>query len=392
MQHPSGPAPSTANRREALHRLAAFAAASPVAFGQKAEPSPDAMVNVFDLEQVMKSRVNKTAYDYVTGGGWDEFTLRRNRSQFERILFRPRFFREVSNVDLSTSLLGLKLPMPIFVAPTGVHGQVHPQGEIATVKGAAALGALMGISTNSSFPLDKIAAAARAPLWFQLYTGPDLDGTREKVERAVDLGCKAIAVTVDAPYAAPRERDQRNQIDNTPERQAGARRRNLGEASGSQGLATRFQASLNWKFLRDLVAYAKVPVLVKGILTPEDAVLSIENGAAGVIVSNHGGRYLDGAVSTIEVLPEIVDAIGARGAVLIDGGFRRGTDILKALAIGARGVFVGRPPLWGLGAFGEAGVAKVLEILKKELAWAMALSGHASLSTIDRSLIRFDRP
>jgi len=352
------------------------------------------MLNVFDFDSVCKAKVPKPAYDYVAGGAWDEVTMRRNREAFERITFRPRFFREVDKVDVSTSLFGLKLPMPIAVAPTGTHGLIHADAEIGTVTGAGAAGALMAVSTSSSVPLEKIAGAAKAPLWFQLYTGPDEEGTRERVARAVDLGCKAIVITVDAPYNAPRERDQRNRLVRASGAESrGGRRRREGEPAeppAPYGLPMRFQARLNWTFLDKLVKWVKVPVLVKGVLTGEDAALCVRHGAAGIVVSNHGGRYLDGDPATIEVLPEIVAAAGPRTPVLIDGGFRRGTDVLKALALGARLVLVGRPPLWGLGAFGAAGVQRVLELMRNELALAMALSGRPSIAAIDRSLVRID--
>ncbi|MBI3684428.1 MAG: alpha-hydroxy-acid oxidizing protein [Acidobacteria bacterium] len=348
------------------------------------------MLNAFDFEPVFKGKTNKAAYDYVSGGSWDEVTLRRNRAAFEKITFRPRFFREVDRLDLSIDLFGQKLPMPILVAPTGTHELLHPEGELATVRGAGAAGALMVVSTSSSFPLEKIAAAAKGPLWFQLYTGPDLEATREKVEKAVDLGCKAVCVTVDTPYAAPREKDFRNRL-SRPRIDPSPRRRAVEAPPSPYGLPIRFQAQLNWGFLDQLCSWVKTPVLVKGILTPEDAALAVQHGAKGVVVSNHGGRYLDGDPATIEVLPEIVDAVGNRGVVLIDGGFRRGTDVLKALAIGAKAVLVGRPPLWGLGAFGDAGVRRVLELLRNELAWAMGLAGRVSIASLDRSLIRTDK-
>jgi 4-hydroxymandelate oxidase len=333
--------------------------------------------------------VPKPAYDYVTGGAWDEWTLKRNREGFGKITFRPRMLVGVDKLDLSTELFGTKLPMPVMVAPTGTHILVHPDAEAATARGAGAAGALMVVSTSTSVPLDKVAAAATGPLWFQLYTGPDKEATRERVERAVALGFKAICWTVDAPYDAPRERDFRNNLQRSTLRRESQRRSDMPPAP--YGLPSRFQAQLNWSFLGELAGYAKVPVLLKGILTAEDALKAVEGGASGIIVSNHGGRFLDGAPSTIEMLPEIVDAVGGKIPVLIDGGFRRGTDILKALAIGARAVLVGRPPLWGLGAFGEQGVRRVMEILRRELAWAMALAGRPTIASIDRSLVRIER-
>jgi 4-hydroxymandelate oxidase len=247
----------------------------------------------------------------------------------------------------------------------------------------------MAVSSNSSFPIEKIAAAATGPLWFQLYTASDVAATKERVLRALDAGCQAVAFTVDAPYTAPRERDVRNRLQR-PNAQEPPRRARGGEPPRPYGLDQRLLATLNWSFFDELRGWVKAPLMVKGILTPDDALLAAQHGADGVIVSNHGGRYLDGAPSTIEVLPDIVAALNGRIPVLIDSGFRRGTDILKALAVGAKAVLVGRAPLWGLGAFGEPGVKRVLEILQKELAWAMALSGRINIDSIDRSLIRIE--
>ena len=356
---------------------------------QQPERKVEDMINIFDFEPECKARVPKAAYEYVSGGSWDEWTLRRNRQAFEKFMFRPRFLVEVDKLDLSTTLFGQKLQMPILVAPTGTHAILHPDGELATARAAGAAGTAMVVSTSSSFPIEKISQVATGPLLFQLYTGPDKDGTREKVENAVAAGCKAVCLTVDAPYSAPRERDVRNRlVRNIPERTSRRRASPEPPPPNPFGLPMRFQAGLNWRFLSELCAYAKVPVLVKGILTREDALLAIEHGAAGVVISNHGGRYLDGVPATIEVLPDIVEAVKGRIPVLIDGGFRRGTDVLKALALGAKAVLVGRPPLWGLGAFGEAGAHRVLEILKRELAWAMGLSGRPTIASIDRSLIQ----
>jgi isopentenyl diphosphate isomerase/L-lactate dehydrogenase-like FMN-dependent dehydrogenase len=348
------------------------------------------MINVFDFDAVCKANTSKAAYEYVSGGGWDEWTLSRNREAFQKITFRPRFLREVDRLDLSLTLFGKQLPSPIFVAPTGTHAVVHAEGELATVRAAGAANTLMVISSSSSYPIEKIAAAATGPLWFQLYAAGDVAGTRERVERAIAAGCQAVCFTVDAPYAAPRERDFRNRLER-PDSQRPARRARGAPPPNPYGLDPRLAASLNWSFVDQLRSWVKEPVLIKGILTPEDALLAAEHGADGVVVSNHGGRYLDGDPSTIEVLSEIVDALNGKIPVLIDSGFRRGTDILKALAIGAKAVLVGRAPLWGLGAFGESGARRVLEILQRELAWAMALAGRANIASIDRSLIRIDR-
>jgi 4-hydroxymandelate oxidase len=378
-------------RRDTVRQLALWMAGSSLARPPTApETKPEDMINVFDFDPVFRAKVTKPAYDYVCGGSWDEWTMQRNHDAFHKITFRPRMLVEVDNLDLSTELFGQKLAMPILIAPTGTHSLLHPEGEVATMRGAGAAGALMTVSTSTSVPLEKVAGAAKGPWWFQLYAGPDKDGTRERVETAVGLGCKAVCWTVDAPTDAPRERDMRNHLQRDSVLVRENRRRGVTQPS-PYGLPGRFQGGLNWSYLPEMVAYAKVPVLLKGILTADDAVKAVNGGAAGLIVSNHGGRYLDGVPATIEVLPEIVDAVGGKIPVLVDGGIRRGTDVLKALAIGAKAVLVGRPPLWGLGAFGDRGVQRVMEILRRELAWAMALSGRPTIASIDRSLVRIER-
>lgn len=248
----------------------------------------------------------------------------------------------------------------------------------------------MVVSSSSSYPIEKIREAATGPLWFQLYTSADVAGTRERVLKALDAGCEAICFTVDAPYAAPRERDVRNRLQRAGTQPTARQRRGEPAPPRPYGLEPRLSAFLNWSFVDELRGWTKTPLLIKGILTPEDAVLAAEHGADGVVVSNHGGRYLDGDPATIDVLPGIVDAVGGKIPVLVDSGFRRGTDILKALALGAKAVLVGRAPLWGLGAFGEPGARRVIEILQKELAWAMALAGRPNIASIDRSLIRIE--
>jgi len=356
-------------------------------------PAIEELNNVMEFEPLARTKMLKAAYDYIAGGVDDEWSLRRNREGFQHITFRPRMLVDVSKLDLSTELFGSKIEMPILIAPTAGHQQAHPEGELATVKAAGAAKTIMVVSTNSSYPIDKIGAAATGPFWFQLYAGPDKDGTRERVERALGAGAKVICWTVDNQYNSHRERLLRDRSASGPPAQAPAqpgRRRNAPQRR-RYGLQMQFTSELTWPFLQELKAYAKVPVLVKGILTPEDAKLAVENGASGIVVSNHGARYLEFAPSTIEVLPGIVDAVQGKIPVLIDGGFRRGTDVLKALAIGAKAVLVGRPPLWGLGAFGQPGVVRVLEMLQTELALAMGLSGRPNLDSIDRSLVRIER-
>ena len=391
-------------RRDAARKLSLFLAGSPLLRGQEPAwiadrlPAMDQLNNVMEFEPVARTRILKTAYDYIAGGVDDEWTLRRNRQGFERITLRPRMLTDVSKLDLSLELFGIRTEMPILVAPTGGHQSAHPDGELGTIRGTGAAKTIMVVSTNSSYPIDKIGSAATFPFWFQLYTGPDRDTTREKVERAVAAGAKAVCLTVDGQYLSHRERLLRDRLTSMgpPSGSAAAsqqpgRRRTAQAPPNKYRLQPTFQAELTWSFVDELRGYAKVPVLIKGILTAEDAKLAIEHGAAGIVVSNHGGRYLEYAPSTIEVLPEIVNAVQGKIPVLMDGGVRRGTDVLKALAIGAKAVLIGRPPLWGLGAFGQAGVSRVLEMLQTELALAMGLSGCPNLASIDRSLIHYDK-
>ena len=390
-------------RRAAVRSLLGWIAASPLARAQRLGlPHPvedfralDEVVNVFDFEPVARTKLARDAYDYIAGGVDDEWTLRRNREAFNKIVLRPRFLTDVSRLDMSLELFGARVEMPILICPMGGHGRATPEGELATARAAGAMKTILGVSTNSSYPIDKITAAATGPIWFQLYVGPDLEGTREKVERAVAAGCKAVCYTLDLTHASQRERNLKNRIDlsRSPGIGAGAagRRRGGPAEPPAYRLPAGYMPELTWSFFDELVAYAKAPVLLKGILTAEDARLGLEHGAAGVIVSNHGGRALDTVPGTIEVLPEIVDAVGGKIPVLIDGGFRRGTDILMALGLGAKAVMVGRPMMWALAAYGQAGVQKALELLQTEVARAMGQAGRATLGSIDRSLVRVER-
>jgi len=391
-------------RREAVHKFALFLAGSPLLNAQPAteatgpDPSLEDVVNVFDLDAICKTKTTQAAYDYVSGGGWDEQTLRRNREMFKKVMLLPRHLRKVDELDLSMELFDLKLPMPICVAPTGSHGMVHPEGELATARAAGAVDALMAVSSTSSYSIDQISAAAAAPLWFQLYVQQREQETRERVDNALAAGCRAICWTVDGPYPGPRERDVRNRNAYRSQRESAdnrsGRRRSRSRGSNRPpspyGVNANPQSALDWNFLDKLKQWTSVPVLIKGVMTPEDALMAVERGADGIVVSNHGGRYMDAIPSTIEVLPEIVDVVGGRIIVVTDSGYRRGVDILKALAIGAKAVFIGRPVLWGLGAFGEAGAKKALEILRKEPAWSMGQAGRKDIASIDRSLVKID--
>ncbi len=381
-------------RRDAFRSLLAWLAGSGLARAQRQGlpyaperlPSLQELVNVFEFEPVARAKLSRPDYDYIAGGADDEWTLERNRQAFDRITLRPSYLVDVSRLDMSLDLFGQRAGMPILICPMGGHQRAHPDGELATARAAGAAKTILAVSTNSTYAIDKIAGAATGPLWFQLYAGPDVDGTREKVERAVASGCKAVCWTLDLAHAPQRERNLKNGVGlpASPSRRGALK-------NPPYRLQPQYLPELTWSYLEELASYAKVPVLLKGILTAEDARLAVERGAAGVIVSNHGGRALDTVPASIEVLPEIVEAVGAKVPVLVDGGFRRGTEILMALAMGAKAVMVGRPVMWGLGAYGQAGVERVLELLETELARAMGHSGRPTLASIDRTLVRIER-
>jgi isopentenyl diphosphate isomerase/L-lactate dehydrogenase-like FMN-dependent dehydrogenase len=340
-------------------------------------------INVSDYETLAQACMEPTAWDYCQGGSDDEVTLRANRSAFERIRLRPRMLVDVSACKLDTTVLESQVSMPILVAPMAYHCLVHAEGECATAQGAGQAGTLMMPSTFSTRSLEEIAHAASGPLWFQLYTYRDLATTEAVVRRAEAAGYRAIVLTVDLPRLGNREKDLRNNFSLT----ADVRIANFTDVELEDYIATPFTPT--WEMLDWLRTVTSLPILLKGILAAEDVELALERGAAGIIVSNHGGRQLDSALASIEALPEIVEAAGGRCEIYLDGGIRRGTDVLKALALGARAVLVGRPVLWGLAANGAEGVRHVLEILRAELELAMALSGRPTLESIDRSLVRF---
>jgi 4-hydroxymandelate oxidase len=299
---------------------------------------------------------------------------------------------DVSVRDASIDLLGVRVPSPLLVAPTALHRMAHDEGEVATARAAGACGLPMVLSSLSTCTIEAVAAATKAPLWMQIYISQDRGFTRALAQRAQAAGCKALMVTVDTPVWGVRERDIHNGF-RVPD---GLRMANLerpGQPTGHSGrgigesLGWTIDASLTWKDLERLREAVSIPVLVKGVLRGDDAARAIEHGAAGVVVSNHGGRQLDGAMATASALPEVVEAVSGRAPVIVDGGIRRGTDILRALAMGAAAVQVGRPVLWGLAVGGAEGVERVLRILMDEFSIAMALAGCPSAASIRRDLI-----
>jgi 4-hydroxymandelate oxidase len=345
-------------------------------------------INISDYAVLAQTRLDKPVWDYYFGGSEDELTLRANRAAFERIHLRPRFLVDVSTIDTRTTVLGIPVSMPILIAPTACHCMAHPDGELATVRGASAVETLMVASTVATRSLEEIAQAATGPLWFQLYVYEDRDFTASLVKRAQAAGYRALVVTVDTPHISKRERDVRNNfiLPPPPLVTANFMSKDVGKATDITHYET--SASLTWDLISWLRSLTTLPILLKGILTAEDALLAVEHGVEGIIVSNHGGRQLDGAIASIEALPEIVDAVTGRCEVYLDGGVRRGVDVLKALALGACAVLAGRPILWGLAVDGQAGVERVLKLLHGELEMAMALSGKPTLASVDRSLVK----
>ncbi|GAC1390257.1 MAG: alpha-hydroxy acid oxidase [Ktedonobacteraceae bacterium] len=339
-------------------------------------------INISEYEALAQTRLEKPVWDYYYGGSDDEITLRANRAAFERIRLRPRFLVDVSTIDTRTTVLGSPLSMPILIAPTALHCMAHPEGECATARGAGDVDTLMVVSTVATRSLEEVAETATGPLWFQLYIYDERDASAMLVQRAQQAGYRAIVVTVDTPHVSKRERDIRNNFTVPPPPLVAA------NFTGKYATETGMHAGTTWDLIPWLRSLTSLPLILKGILTAEDALLAIAHGVDGIIVSNHGGRQLDGAITSIEALPEIVEAVAGRCEVYLDGGIRRGTDVLKALALGARAVLVGRPILWGLAVSGQEGVARVLKLLHGELEMAMALSGKPTLAAIDRSLVK----
>lgn len=341
-------------------------------------------INLREYEARAQGCMDPAAWDYFCGGSDDEITLRENCAAFQRIRLRPRVLVDVSTIDMRTTVLGNPVSMPILVAPTAFHGLAHAEGECLTAQAAGEVGTLMGVSTFAHRSLEEIAQAASGPLWLQLYMYRDLDTTSELVRRAQAAGYHAIALTVDTPRLGNRERDLRHSLEAATAAYV-ANLRSI-EVIESSYLPKPFVPT--WETVEWLRSLTSLPILLKGILTAEDALLAVEHGVQGIIVSNHGGRQLDTALATIEALPEVVDAVSGRCEVYIDGGVRRGTDVLKALARGARAVMVGRPVLWGLAVNGKAGARHVLELLRSELELAMVLCGCPTLAHVNRSLVK----
>jgi L-lactate dehydrogenase (cytochrome) len=379
------------------------------------------IVTIEDLRRGARRRLPRAVFDYIDGGAEDEVTLRANRRAFEQVTFQPRALVDVGSPDLSTSVLGQHLAVPLILAPAGLVGLFWPNGEVASARAAARFGTIFTLSTVSVASLEEVASSARgAALWFQLYVFRDRGLTRSLVERALAAGYQALCVTVDVQVAGARERDIRNGFTVPPRvtmrnvldaiQHVGFLRevltgppitfRNVSPAPTSKADALsvaayvnrQFDPTLTWHDIDWLRSLWPRPLLLKGIMSVDDARLAVEHGVDGIIVSNHGGRQLDCLPASIEVLPEIAEAVGDRLEVLLDSGIRRGTDIAKALALGARACLIGRPYLYGLAMSGQPGVELAMHMLSTELERTLTLLGRSSVAELDRNVVRHWQP
>ncbi|GBG75082.1 Glycolate oxidase (GOX)-like protein [Chara braunii] len=349
------------------------------------------VTNVSEFQWLAKEKLPKMVYDYYASGAEDQWSLQENRKAFERIRFRPRVLIDVSKMDMSTTVLGYKISMPIMVAPTAMQRMAHPEGELATARAASAAGTAMTLSSWATASVEEVASVGPGLRFFQLYVYKDRSVVEQLIRRAERAGFKAIALTVDTPRLGRREADIKNRFVLPPGLSLkNFEGLNLGTMSKTQdsGLASyvagQIDRTLSWKDVKWVQSMTTMHVLVKGVITAEDARMAVEAGARGIIVSNHGARQLDYVPGTIDALEEVVEAVGGKIPVFLDGGIRRGTDVLKALALGAAGVFVGRPVPFALATDGEAGVKKLLDILRDEFELAMALAGCTTISEIKR--------
>jgi 4-hydroxymandelate oxidase len=349
-------------------------------------PSVDdpSLINLHDYERAAAGILSEQALSYYVSGAMDERTLHDNRAAFARRRLLPRVMTDTSRIDMSIDVLARRWPMPLFTCPTALHRLAHPDGELATARAATARGVTMTLSTSASTDMAEVAAIG-GPRWFQVYLLADSGARRALIERAVEHGYEALVMTVDLQRLGQREQDIRVgfelPFDVSVPNVAMAAASSLDEAAEQS-----FVESVTWSDLEWLAGFG-LPVIVKGILHPDDARLAFEHGAAAVQVSNHGGRQLDGAIASLDALPGVVDAAADRGPVLFDGGVRRGTDVLMALALGATAVGIGRPVLWGLAVAGEQGVGRILDILSEELAHVMALAGAPNVAALTPDLV-----
>jgi len=357
-------------------------------------------VELADFERAAEGVMTTMARDYYAGGAGEEITLRGNISAFQRLRLFPRMLVDVSHVHPGTTVLGQPLSMPLLIAPTAFHRMAHPDGELATARAAKASGIGMVASSIATCSLEEIASCGPQPRWFQLYVYRDRALSAEMVSRAEASGYSALVLTVDAPRFGRRYADMRNHF-NLPEGMTlanfardgvGSMKKVKGGSSLSAYVADQFDTSLTWNDVEWLRGITKLPILVKGIIRADDAKLALEHGLDGVVVSNHGGRQLDGVPPSIEALPAVADVLQGKIELLMDGGVRRGTDILKALSLGAKAVLMGRPILWGLASGGEQGVCKVLSLLREEYELALMLAGCPSSASVDPTIVHGPSP
>jgi 4-hydroxymandelate oxidase len=383
-------------------RFLKFVAASPLfAAGMRAQQDsavisePKDALNVMDFEAAARQAIPPAHFGYLETGVDDDVTVRANREGFGRIQIRPRRLVDVSKADLRIEIFGTVWETPIVIAPAGGQKAFHPDGELATSRAASVKRTLQILSTASSCAIEEVAQASGRPIWFQLYPTTSWEVTLKLVRRAEAAGCPVLVLTVDLPVGRHTETFER--LKRTDTRKCAAchdssrpgmptRPRPIFDGIDTNGLAL-YNPAMTWESVRRLKDSTRMKLMLKGIVTREDALLCCENGVDGIIVSNHGGRAEETGRSTIECLPEVMDAVGGRIPVLVDGGFRRGTDVFKALAMGVRAVGIGRPYLWGLGAFGQAGVERVLDLMRAELELIMRQCGARSIAEIGRSSI-----
>src|SRR5215218_1410330 len=358
------------------------------------DTTPYPPLNLHEYEAAARDLLPPMVWNYVAGGSGDEVTLRANCAAFACWHLLPRVLRGIGEVSTATTVLGQDIALPVLIAPSGRHRLCHDEGERATARAARAAGTIYTMSTAATLAIEEVAPEA-GPWWFQLYVYRDRGLTRELVMRAAAAGASALVVTVDVPIRARREAEERTRF----AMPLGVATALLAAPEGTLGPAATtgtavaaeinavFDPTLNWDDLERLASLSPLPILLKGVLHPADAVRAVEYGTRAILVSNHGGRQLDSSVAALDALPAIVEAVAGRAEVLVDGGVRRGTDVLKALALGARAVLIGRPIHWGLAVGGEAGVRHVLELLRAELALDLMLCGLASPGDVDRSML-----
>ena len=348
-------------------------------------------INLYDYESRAKLVLPHNNWEFIEAGAMDEFTTQRNRSAFEDLKLRPRFLRDVSERNISTTVLGQEISMPVMVSPAGSHMIAHPDGEVATAQGAGKSDTLMMLSTSSNYSLEEVSDAASGPLWFQLYHR-GWHFTEMLVHRAEEAGFKAIVLTVDTPLPSPKERDLRNRFQREFDlgnfRGMEADRSTVSGTDETPGWDVSNAPSITWRELERLRGMTSLPLVLKGVRTAEDAHEAVENGVNGILVSTHGGRQLDMTMGAIEMVPEIVEASRGQAEVYVDSGVRRGSDVIKALALGAKAVAIGRPLFWGLAIDGADGVHGVLELLREEISRALGYCGQTDVNDLESGVVQ----